>query len=150
MTQSIINRTSLLVAALVVSNVITDAFVPPNPLTTVNSPSTASCSFLQQRQKQPTSLALRLQNDKYIDLTKSSSSTTSSTSLKEGTDLEDAAATTAPAVKQNLLWDDENDAGVYKTAIRRTLYWVGAAIGYGFLLIFFAATLTFPVFNLIQ
>jgi len=123
---------------LVVSNVITDAFVPPNPLTTVNSPSTASCSFLQQRQKQPTSFALRLQNDKYIDLTKSPSSTTSSTSLKEGTDLEDAAATTAPAVKQNLLWDDENDAGVYKTAIRRTLYWVGAAIGYGFLLIFFA------------
>jgi len=139
MTQSIINRTSLLVAALVVSNVITDAFVPPNPLTTVHSPSTTSCcSFLQQRQKQPTSLALRLQNDKYIDLTKSPSSTTSSTLLNEGTDLEDAAATTAPAVKQNLLWDDENDAGVYKTAIRRTLYWVGAAIGYGFLLIFFA------------
>ena len=139
MTQSIINRTSLLVAALVVSNVITDAFVPPNPLSTVHSPSTASCcSFLQQRQTQPTSLALRLQNDKYIDLTKSPSSTTSSTSLNEGTDLEDAAATTAPAVKQNLLWDDENEAGVYKTAIRRTLYWVGAAIGYGFLLIFFA------------
>ena len=38
----------------------------------------------------------------------------------------------------NILWDKEQEGGVYKTAIRRTLYWVGAAIGYGFLLIFFA------------
>ena len=60
------------------------------------------------------------------------------TSLKEGADVDDAAATTTSALKANALWDDEDDDGIYKTAIRRTLYWVAAAIGYGFLLIFTA------------
>jgi len=54
--------------------------------------------------------------------------------LKEGADLEEVATT----MKSNMLWDKDEDAGIYKTAIRRTLYWVGAAIGYGFLLIFVA------------
>jgi TerC family integral membrane protein len=54
--------------------------------------------------------------------------------LKEGADLEEVATT----MKPNMLRDKDEDAGIYKTAIRRTLYWVGAAIGYGFLLIFVA------------
>jgi len=58
--------------------------------------------------------------------------------LKERTDLEDAGATTSVMKPNNVLWDEEQEASVYKTAIRRTLYWVGAAIGYGFLLMFVA------------
>lgn len=41
-------------------------------------------------------------------------------------------------MKTNGLWDDEENPGIYKTAIRRTLLWVAAAIGYGFVLIFVA------------
>ena len=62
---------------------------------------------------------------------------TSSTFLKDGADLEDAATTTS-VMKPNMLRDNEKDAGMYKTAIKRPLYWVGAAIVYGFLLIFVA------------
>jgi TerC family integral membrane protein len=41
-------------------------------------------------------------------------------------------------MKPNMLSDNDSDSSLYKTAIRRTIYWVGAAIGYGFLLIFVA------------
>lgn len=99
---------------------------------------------MQQRKQQPQrkqciSTALQLQSDKDTDLTRTSPPTSSSTLLKEGTDLEEkTTTTTSSAMKTNGLWDDEENPGIYKTAIRRTLLWVAAAIGYGFVLIFVA------------
>mmetsp|Transcript_3567 Transcript_3567/g.8144 ORF Transcript_3567/g.8144 Transcript_3567/m.8144 type:complete len:407 (-) Transcript_3567:147-1367(-) len=142
MTPSIMNTISLLMVALVATNCSTQAFVPSNPLRHAPSKSTDMGYSQQQRQqqlrRQQNPIALRLKSDKYIDLTTTSSPETSMTSLKEGADVDDAAATTTSALKANALWDDEDDDGIYKTAIRRTLYWVAAAIGYGFLLIFTA------------
>lgn len=148
-----IYRISLFAVAFIATNYITvvTSFVPsyhvrndaPSTYKSA-SPTTAYSLQQQQQQRQFSSIALRLQNDKYIDVvtttrtTTSSPRTSSSTSLKDGTDLEDAVATTVVKA-DSALWDDENeDAEIYKTAIRRTLFWVGAAIGYGFLLIFVA------------
>jgi len=131
------NRMSLFTFAFIAINSFTHSFAPPNLLQNVSPHPMPVCS-LQQRRQKISFIALKLQSDKCIDLTRLSTSTTSSTSLEERTDLEDAGATTSVMKPNNILWDKEKEAGVYKTAIRRTLYWVGAAIGYGFLLIFFA------------
>jgi len=134
------NIISLFTVALMATNCFTHAFVPSNPLRSVPSQA-ATVYSLQQRQQQRTqysSIALRLQSDKWIDLTKTSSPKTSSTLLKDGTDLEDSATTTTSVMKPNMFGNNEEDASIYKTAIRRTIFWVGAAITYGFLLIFVA------------
>jgi len=133
------DRISLLVVALVATIRFTHAFVPSNPLRVVPSQSTTVYSLQQrqQRRKQCNYIVLQLQSDKCTDLSRSSAPMTSSTFLKDGADLEDAATTTS-VMKPNMLRDNEKDAGMYKTAIKRTLYWVGAAIVYGFLLIFVA------------
>jgi len=131
------NRMSLFTFAFIAINSFTHSFAPPNLLQNVSPHPMPVCS-LQQRRQKISFIALKLQSDKCIDLTRLSTSTTSSTSLEERTDLEDAGATTSVMKPNNILWDKEKEAGVYKTAIRRTLYWVGAAIGYGFLLIFLA------------
>lgn len=130
-------RIPLFMVVLAVTYCFTHAFVPSNPLLhTVPSQKTTVFSIQRRRQQrnQFNSIGLRLQNDKYTDLARSSAPKASSTLLKEGADLEEVATT----MKPNMLWDKDEDAGIYKTAIRRTLYWVGAAIGYGFLLIFVA------------
>lgn len=140
------NIISLLMVALVATNCFTHAFVPSNPLQSVPSQRTTVYSMhsMQQRKQQPQrkqciSTALQLQSDKDTDLTRTSPPTSSSTLLKEGTDLEEkTTTTTSSAMKTNGLWDDEENPGIYKTAIRRTLLWVAAAIGYGFVLIFVA------------
>jgi len=151
-----IYRISLFAVAFVATNCITvvTAFVPSYhvrndaPSKYRSASPTTAYSSLQQQQRQYSSIALRLQSDEYIDVVTTSRTTTSSrrtssssTSLKEGTDVEDAVATTVVKTDTgNALWDpkNEDDADIYKTAIRRTLFWVAAAIGYGFLLIFVA------------
>jgi hypothetical protein len=130
-------RIPLFMVVLAVTYCFTHAFVPSNPLLhTVPSQKTTGFSIKPERQQRNhvNSIGLRLQNDKYTDLTRTSAPKSSSTLLKEGADLEEVATT----MKPNMLRDKDEDAGIYKTAIRRTLYWVGAAIGYGFLLIFVA------------
>lgn len=130
-------RIPLFMVVLAVTYCFTHAFVPSNPLLhTVPSLKTTGFSIKPERQQRNhvNSIGLRLQNDKYTDLTRTSAPKSSSTLLKEGADLEEVATT----MKPNMLRDKDEDAGIYKTAIRRTLYWVGAAIGYGFLLIFVA------------
>jgi len=149
-TNATMNIISLLMVALVATNCFTHAFVPSNPLQSVPSQRTTAYSMhsvqnqqrkqqqkSQQQQKQFISTALQLQSDKDTDLTRTSPPTSSRTLLKEGTDLEETTSTKS-AMKPNGLWDDQENPGIYKTAIRRTLYWVAAAIGYGFLLIFVA------------
>jgi len=130
-------RISLFVVAFTATNCFTVAFVPSNNhVRNVPTKSTTAYSLQQQqehRRKYYSSISLGLQSDKYTDVTKTSSPP-SSTSLKEGTDLEDAVT----VVKSNGLWAKENEDDIYKTAIRRTLYWVVAAVGYGVLLIFIA------------
>jgi len=139
MTLSTINRVSLFMVAVASTNCFTYAFVPSNPLTNVPSqPSTVSSLRRRQRQrKESSSIALQLQSHKHVDFTKTPGPTTTSTSLKEGTDMEDTATTTN-VMKPDMLSDAESDSVLYKTAIRRTIYWVGAAIAYGFLLIYVA------------
>lgn len=134
------NRISLFTFAFIATNRFIHSFVPPNPLQNLSSQTKVVCPLhkRQNRRTQFSFIALELQADKCIDPTRLSTSTTRRTSLKERTDLEDAGATTSVMKPNNILWDNEQEAGVYKKAIRRTLYWVGAAIGYGFLLIFFA------------
>lgn len=130
-------RIPLFMVVLAVTYCFTHAFVPSNPLLhTVPSLKTTGFSIKPERQQRNhvNSIGLRLQNDKYTDLTRTSAPKSSSTLLKEGADLEEVATT----MKPNMLREKDEDAGIYKTAIRRTLYWVGAAIGYGFLLIFVA------------
>ncbi len=131
------NRISLLFIALVASRCVTHAFVPSKPILNVPSQSKTMHSMQQRYQYRRKHTTLKLQNEKYTDLRTTSPPTTSSTSLRDGADLEDAAATTS-VMKPNMLGGNEEDEGIYKTAIRRTLYWVAAAIGYGFLLIFVA------------
>lgn len=139
MTLSTINRVSLFMVAVASTNCFTYAFVPSNPLTNVPAqPSTVSSLRRRQRQrKESSSIALQLQSHKHVDFTKTPGPTTTSTSLKEGTDMEDTATTTN-VMKPDMLSDAESDSVLYKTAIRRTIYWVGAAIAYGFLLIYVA------------
>lgn len=143
------NRISLLMVAFVATNCFTHAFVPSNSLQSVPSQRTTAYSMQQQQRKQQQqsqqqrkksiSTTLQLQSDKDTDLTRTSPPTSSSTLLKEGTDLEETTTSSTPsAMKPNGLWDNQENPGIYKTAIRRTLYWVAAAIGYGFLLIFVA------------
>merc|ERR1712232_1262406 len=84
-----------------------------------------------QQQNQYGSYALRLQNINYED----SVTSRPSTSLNDRADLNGNRVEDAVLRSAFLDGDDEN---VYKTAIRRTLFWVVAAIGYGFLLIFVA------------
>mmetsp|Transcript_50186 Transcript_50186/g.51071 ORF Transcript_50186/g.51071 Transcript_50186/m.51071 type:complete len:405 (+) Transcript_50186:419-1633(+) len=80
----------------------------------------------QQQQQQ------LLQSKRYADVR---TSRMSITSLKDRTDLDETVPVPVPpVVKTNFV--DENGGDIYKTAIRRTLWWVGAAIAYGFLLIF--------------
>lgn len=125
--------------ALIATSCFTHAFVPSNPVLSVPSQSKA-VHYMQNRhqhRRKYTPITLKLQNEKYSDLRTTSPTTTSSTLLKDGGDLEDATATTS-VMKPSMLWANEEDASIYKTAIRRTLYWVAAAIGYGFLLIFVA------------
>mmetsp|Transcript_9388 Transcript_9388/g.23400 ORF Transcript_9388/g.23400 Transcript_9388/m.23400 type:complete len:397 (-) Transcript_9388:57-1247(-) len=129
------NRISLLIIALVTTSCLTHAFVPTIP--SRNVPSQSETVYRRQHRTNYLPTSLKLQNEKYTDVGKTSLPLTSSTSLKKGTDLEDAAAPTT-VMKPNMLWDDEEDGGIYKTAVRRTLIWVAAAIGYGFLLIFVA------------
>lgn len=125
---STIYRISLIVVSLAATIHYAHAFAPSNQVRNVHQQG-------HQQRRQYSSSVPRLQTDKYSKVTRSSPSSTSSTSLKDGTDLEDAAASSV--MKSNSLWDDqEGDASLYKKAIRRTLYWVAAAIGYGFLLIF--------------
>jgi len=139
MTLSTINRVSLFMVAVASTNCVTYAFVPSNPLTNVPSqPSTVSSLRRRQRQrKESSSIALQLQSHKHVDFTKTPGPTKTSTSLKERTDMEDTATTTN-VMKPDMLSDAESDSDLYKTAITRTIYWVGAAIAYGFLLIFVA------------
>jgi predicted tellurium resistance membrane protein TerC len=143
------NRISLLMVAFVATNCFTHAFVPSNSLQSVPSQRITAYSMQQQQRKQQQqsqqqrkksiSTTLQLQSDKDTDLTRTSPPTSSSTLLKEGTDLEETTTSSTPsAMKPNGLWDNQENPGIYKTAIRRTLYWVAAAIGYGFLLIFVA------------
>ncbi len=129
-------RISILIVTLVATtSCFTQAFVPTNHIR--NFPSQSEMAFRRQHQTNHNPSSLQLKNEKYTDVGKVSVPSTSSTSLKDGTDLEDAAATTS-AMKPNTLWGNEENGGIYQTAIRRTLYWVAAAIGYGFLLIFVA------------
>jgi len=127
----------LFTIAFSATNSVTHAFVPHNPLQNVPSQPISVCSLHQkhQRLKQCSSIPLKLAAVKCIDRTRSARA--SSTLLKERADLEETGATTS-LPKKNMLWDSEQESGVYKTAIRRTLYWVGAAIAYGFVLIFVA------------
>ncbi len=127
-------RISLLVVALVATSCFTQAFVPSNPILNVPSQSKTVHSMQQRQQYRRKHITLSLQNEKYTDIRTSSLPTT--TLLRDGADLEDATATSV--VKPNMMWGNEEDQGIYKTAIRRTLFWVAAAIGYGFLLIFVA------------
>mmetsp|Transcript_984 Transcript_984/g.2270 ORF Transcript_984/g.2270 Transcript_984/m.2270 type:complete len:399 (-) Transcript_984:57-1253(-) len=129
------NRISIFIVALVATSCLTHAFVPTNPIR--NVPLQSEMVFRRQHRANHYPSSLKLQNEKNTDIGKISLPLTSSTSLKDGTDLEDAAATTS-AMKPNALWGNEDNDGIYQTAIRRTLYWVAAAIGYGFLLIFVA------------
>lgn len=131
----IMNRISLLFVALVASSCVTHAFVPSNPILNVPSQAKSMHALQKRHQYRRKNIPLQLQNEKYTDLRTTTLPTTSSTLLRDGADLEDATATT---MKPNMLWGNEEDGGIYKTAIRRTLYWVAAAIGYGFLLIFVA------------
>lgn len=87
-------------------------------------------SSAQQKQQQQQQRLL--QSKRYVDVR---TSRMSITSLKDRTDL-DETVPVPPTVKSNLV--DEDGGDIYKTAIRRTLWWVGAAIAYGFLLIFVA------------
>ena len=131
------NRISLFMVALVATSCFARAFVPTNPLLTVPSKSKS----MQQRyrhRKTHSSFALNLQNEKYTDIRRTSLPTTSTTLLKDGTDLEEGAATTSIMKPNTSLYANEEDADIYKTAIRRTLYWVAAAVGYGILLIYVA------------
>jgi len=150
MSPTALNRKALITItiAIVASNCFTHAFISSNPSRNVLSQPT-TVHFLhqrQQRRKQCSSIALQPQGDKCINRSRSSASTTSNTSLKERADLEDTAATAATTTTTttsvmkptNMLSDEEDDNSIYKTAIRRTLFWVGAAILYGFLLIFVA------------
>jgi len=136
MLQTKMIRISLYMAALVATSHFTHAFVPSNPLLHVLPQPKTMHSFKQREQQRNIPSALQLQIDRYIYSRKSSPGRTSVIVRNDGTDLEDAGTTSV--VKPNLLWDNEDDANIYKTAIRRTLYWVGAAVVYGFLLIFVA------------
>lgn len=101
--------------------------VLPNSIATTRN----AVRNIQQQQKQRGSYALRLQSINY----EHSAEFRPRTSLNDSSDLNGAGA--EDAVLQSSLLDGDN-GNVYKTAIRRTLFWVGAAIGYGFLLIFVA------------
>lgn len=131
-------RISLIVVAIAVTNCFTLAFVPSHQVRNVSTKPTSTFSFQhgQGQRSHYNPLSLKLQSNKLIDDRTAASSMASSTLLKEGTDVEDAV--TANGLKPNNLWDDPEDGDIYKTAIRRTLYWVAASIGYGFLLIFVA------------
>lgn len=101
--------------------------VLPNSIATTRN----AVRNIQQQQKQRGSYALRLQSINY----EHSAEFRPRTSLNDSSDLNGTGA--EDAVLQSSLLDGDN-GNVYKTAIRRTLFWVGAAIGYGFLLIFVA------------
>lgn len=123
---STIYRISLIVVAFAASIDSANAFVPSNHVRNVPSKLTTA-NLLQHQQsqlqrRQYSSVEIRLQTDKCIDVTRPSPPSSSSTSLNDGTDLE--------------VSDDKEIDDLYQTAIRRTLFWVAAAIGYGFLLIF--------------
>jgi len=87
-------------------------------------------SIVQQKQHHQQQQQQLLQSKRYAD---ARTSRMSITSLKDRTDL-DETVPVPPVVNTNFV--DENGGDIYKTAIRRTLWWVGAAIAYGFLLIF--------------
>jgi len=87
-------------------------------------------SSVQQKQHHQQPQQQLLQSKRYADVR---TSRMSITSLKDRTDL-DETVPVPPVVNTNFV--DENGGDIYKTAIRRTLWWVGAAIAYGFLLIF--------------
>lgn len=135
---STISRIRLFVAALAATIHAVHAFVPSNRVRSVaTKPSNAfSLQHGQQQQRQYGSIVPRLQIDKYTEVTRHSPPSSSSTSLKDRADVDDLVPSTV--MKPNSLWDNPDDAGLYKTAIRRTLFWVAGAIGYGFLLIFIA------------
>jgi len=89
-------------------------------------------SSVQQKQHHQQQQQQLLQSKRYADVR---TSRMSITSLKDRTDLDETVPVPVPpVVKTNFV--DENGGDIYKTAIRRTLWWVGAAIAYGFLLIF--------------
>jgi len=89
-------------------------------------------SIVQQKQHHQQQQQQLLQSKRYADVR---TSRMSITSLKDRTDLDETVPVPVPpVVKTNFV--DENGGDIYKTAIRRTLWWVGAAIAYGFLLIF--------------
>jgi TerC family integral membrane protein len=102
------------------------------------TPLTYSSRQKPQHQHQHQHQHLRLSpqnNENGNDLVSVRSSRMSITSLKDSrSDLE--VVTVVDSVEVVAADDEDND--IYKTAIRRTLFWVGAAIAYGFLLIFFA------------
>ena len=78
-------------------------------------------------------LSQQSNNENGNDLVVRTSSRVSITSLKDSRS--DSEVTVVDGVDV-VVKDEGND--IYKTAIRRTLFWVGAAIAYGFLLIFIA------------
>ena len=131
------NIISLFTIALTATNSFTQAFITPNHLHNVY-PQPKILSSLHQRQERRKQCSSVLPKPSAGKCIRSPAYTASSTLLKERADLEDAATTTSVMKPNNMLWDNEQEAGIYKKAIRRTLYWVGAAIGYGFLLIFVA------------
>lgn len=137
---AIIYRIFLIVVSYAGTTHFANAFVPSNrvrnvPSTPVTTNLLQHCPHRQRRQHG--SLEINLQTDKFTDIASHFPPSRSSTSLHDGADVEETA-TTSSTMKPNGLWVEQDDQNLYKTAIRRTLYWVGAAIGYGFLLIFVA------------
>mmetsp|Transcript_15775 Transcript_15775/g.36323 ORF Transcript_15775/g.36323 Transcript_15775/m.36323 type:complete len:397 (+) Transcript_15775:260-1450(+) len=135
---STIIRIPLFVAAFAATIHVVNAFVPSNHVRNVASKplSRYSLQHGQEHRRRYSSIVPRLQADKNTEVTRHSPPSSSSTSLRDGADVDDVA--TSSAVKPNSLWDNPDDGGLYGTAIRRTLLWVAGAIGYGFLLIFVA------------
>mmetsp|Transcript_24835 Transcript_24835/g.58271 ORF Transcript_24835/g.58271 Transcript_24835/m.58271 type:complete len:396 (-) Transcript_24835:44-1231(-) len=137
MIMTTMNIISLFTIAFTATNSFTHALITPHPLqNALRQPiSMFSLHQRQERRNRFSYIPPKLPAGKCI---RSSVSTASSTLLKERPDLEDAGTTTSFMKTNNILADNEQNAGIYKQAIRRTLYWVAAAIGYGFLLIFAA------------